>query len=140
MNESQITLIQHSFAKVIPIKADAAGIFYDHLFTIAPEVKPLFKGDMTEQGTKLMTMLGTVVNGLRDLDKIAPAASKLARDHVAYGVTPAQYEPVGAALLHTLETGLGDAFTLDVREAWVEAYTILSGVMIDAAYGEGASA
>ncbi|PRY21418.1 nitric oxide dioxygenase [Aliiruegeria haliotis] len=140
MNDTQITLIQQSFAGVVPIKAEAAAIFYDHLFAHAPEVRPLFKGDLSEQGTKLMAMLGAVVNGLRDLDRIVPVAEKLAVDHVEYGVTAAQYEPVGAALLHTLETGLGDAFTLDVREAWIEAYTILSGVMIDAAYSEGADA
>lgn len=139
MNETQITLIQDSFAKVVPIRDDAARIFYDRLFEIAPEVKPLFKGDMAEQGTKLMAMLGAVVNGLRDLDSIVPVARKLAVDHVPYGVTAAHYDPVGAALLQTLEVGLGDAFTLEVREAWEEAYGILSGVMIDAAYGEGAN-
>ncbi|WP_068115011.1 globin family protein [Tropicimonas marinistellae] len=140
MNDTQIDLIQESFAKVVPIKDAAAGIFYDRLFEIAPEVKPLFKGDMTTQGGKLMAMLGGVVNGLRDLDRIVPVAEKLAVDHVPYGVTAAHYDPVGAALIYTLETGLGDAFTLEVREAWVDAYEILSGVMIDAAYGEGASA
>ncbi|MFD0981360.1 globin family protein [Tropicimonas aquimaris] len=140
MNDTQISLIRDSFAQVLPIRDDAARIFYDRLFEIAPEVKPLFNGDMTEQGAKLMAMLGTVVNGLNHLETIVPAAQKLAVDHVAYGVSAAHYEPVGAALLQTLEAGLGDAFTLETREAWEEAYAILSGVMIDAAYGEGAAA
>ena len=72
MNDAQITLIQDSFAKVVPISDAAAKIFYDRLFDIAPEVKPLFRENMAEQGRKLMQMLGAVVNGLRELDEIVP--------------------------------------------------------------------
>ncbi len=137
MNETQITLIQESFAKVVPIKQQAGEIFYAKLFEIAPEVRPLFKADVTEQAGKLMTMLGTVVNGLRDLDKIVPVAQRMAVEHAGFGVEPAHYAPVGAALIATLETGLGEDFTLETREAWVAAYEILSNVMIDAASAQG---
>ncbi len=135
MNDRQITLVQESFARVAPIAPAAAGIFYARLFEIAPEVRPMFKGDMTAQGKKLMTMLGIVVNGLRDLDLIVPAAQKLARGHLAYGVRAEHYAPVGQALIETLEQGRGDAFTPQTREAWQAAYAVLSGVMIEAAYG-----
>lgn len=138
MNDTQITLVQESFAKVVPIKDAAAEIFYNRLFEIAPAVKPMFKGDMAEQGAKLMTTLGVVVNGLRDLDKIVPVAEKLAIGHVDYGVKAEHYETVGAALLFTLKTGLGDDFTADVEAAWITAYTTLSGVMINAAYKNAA--
>ncbi|MDV7144397.1 globin family protein [Tropicimonas sp. TH_r6] len=138
MNEPQITLIQESFAKVVPIKQQAGEIFYSKLFEIAPEVRPLFKEDVTEQAGKLMTMLGTVVNGLRELDKIVPVARKMAVEHADFGVKPSHYQPVGTALIATLEAGLGEDFTLETREAWVEAYTVLSTVMIDAAEGQGA--
>ena len=96
-----------SFEKVKPIAADAAALFYGRLFEIAPEVKPLFKGDIKEQGKKLMTTLAVVVNGLDNLPSILPAASALAKKHVSYGVKPGHYAPVGAALLWTLERGLG---------------------------------
>ncbi len=136
MTPDQISNVQDSFSKVAPIRDVAAKIFYDRLFEIAPEVKPMFKGDMTEQGAKLMATLGAVVNGLRDLDKIVPVAQKLAIGHVEYGVKAEHYTPVGEALIYTLEQGLGDAFTADVKEGWVAAYTTLSSVMIDAAYSE----
>ncbi|ALG89536.1 MULTISPECIES: globin family protein [Actibacterium] len=134
MTPEQIDMVQGSFAKVVPIKDAAAAIFYARLFEIAPEVKPYFKGDMTEQGAKLMATLGVVVNGLKNLDAIVPVAQKLAVGHVAYGVKPEDYQSVGAALLYTLGQGLGDGFTPEVEAAWTEAYTILSGVMIGAAY------
>ncbi|MBA4791039.1 MAG: hemin receptor [Rhizobiales bacterium] len=133
MLPSQVELIQSSFAKVAPISEAAAGLFYGRLFEIAPEVKPLFKGDMSEQGRKLMATLAVVVKGLSNLDAVVPAAQVLAKRHVAYGVTEAHYAPVGAALLWTLEQGLGDAFTPEVKAAWAEAYGLLASVMIAAA-------
>jgi nitric oxide dioxygenase len=137
MQDPQITLVQSSFAKVVPIKDAAAGIFYDDLFETAPHVKPYFaNADMAEQGSKLMATLAVVVNGLRDLDKIVPVAQELAVRHVGYGVQPEDYNAVGASLLRTLEKGLGEDFTPEVKEAWITAYTTLSGVMIDAAYGK----
>ncbi|GIT90102.1 hemoglobin [Jannaschia pagri] len=135
MTPQQITLVQDSFAKVRPIQDAAAAIFYDRLFAIAPEVRPLFKGDMTEQGAKLMATLSVVVNGLRDLGPIVPVAQDLARKHVSYGVTAEHYQPVGAALIYALSQGLEDDFTDDVKQAWLTAYGTLSAVMIDAAYG-----
>jgi nitric oxide dioxygenase len=135
MDDTQITLIQGSFAKVVPIKDAAAEIFYADLFETAPEVKPYFaNADMKDQGSKLMATLGVVVNGLRDLDKIVPVAQQLAIKHVDYGVKPQDYDSVGASLLRTLEKGLGDDFTPEVKEAWTVAYTTLAGVMKDAAY------
>ncbi|MBN8747382.1 Bacterial hemoglobin [Xylophilus ampelinus] len=132
MTPQQITLVQHSFAQVAPIAPQAAEIFYARLFELAPQVRPLFTGDMAEQGRKLMAMLAMVVNGLTRLDTIVPAAQKLGQRHVAYGAEPAHYPVVGQALLDTLAQGLGPAFTPEVKAAWGEAYALLSGVMIEA--------
>lgn len=137
MTPEQVTTVQASFAKVAPISDEAARIFYGRLFNIAPEVRPLFHGDMDEQGRKLMMMLATVVNNLNDLDAVVPAAKELAIRHVDYGVTAEQYEKVGEALLWTLKEGLGDAFDDTTEAAWAAAYGTLSGVMIEAAYAGG---
>ena len=135
MTPAQVTVIQDSFAKVVPISEQAAAMFYGRLFEIAPEVKPLFRGDMTEQGRKLMATLAVVVSGLGDLAAILPAASALARRHVDFGVKPAHYAPVGAALLWTLERGLGPHWTPALADAWAAAYATLSDFMIAEAYG-----
>lgn len=139
MTPSDVALVQSSFGKVKPIAQAAATMFYNRLFEIAPEVRPLFRGDMTEQGKKLMMTLATVVGSLNDLPAILPAASALAKKHVDYGVKPDHYAPVGEALLWTLERGLGAAWTPQVAAAWASAYATLSGYMIGEAYG-GASA
>ena len=135
MNSDQVALIQHSLAKVTPVTGEAAALFYGRLFEIAPEVKPLFHDDMTDQGRKLMAALAVVVNGLTDLESVLRAASALAKKHVAYGVKAEHYGPFGVALLWTLERGLGTEWTSDLADAWIAAYTLLSEYMIDEAYG-----
>jgi hemoglobin-like flavoprotein len=140
MTPEQVKAIQDSFAKVAPISEQAAELFYGRLFEIAPAVKPLFRGDMKEQGKKLMATLAVVVNGLGNLEGILPAASALAKRHVGYGVTATDYTPVGQALLWTLEKGLGEHWTPDLAGAWTEAYTLLSGYMIGEAYGHSVAA
>jgi nitric oxide dioxygenase len=135
VNPAQINLVQESFAKVAPISEQAATLFYDRLFEVAPAVKVMFPADMTEQRKKLMATLAVVVNGLSSLESVLPAASALAKRHVSYGARPEHYPVVGGALLWTLEKGLGEAWTADVADAWTAAYGTLSGYMISEAYG-----
>src|SRR5262245_28161295 len=129
MTPEQVILVQESFKKVVPIAGTAADLFYDRLFEIAPEVRTLFPADLSEQKKKLMTMLATAVTNLHKLETILPAVEALGQRHKSYGVTTAHYAPVGAALLWTLEKGLGSEFTPETKTAWTEAYNALSGVM-----------
>src|SRR5277367_93351 len=140
MTPDQAKLVQQSFSKVAPISDQAAILFYDRLFEVAPQVKSMFPADMSEQRKKLMATLAVVVGGLGNLTSILPAASALAKRHVAYGAKPEHYPVVGAALLWTLEKGLGDGWTPDVAEAWKAAYGTLSGFMINEAYGAARAA
>ena len=126
--ESQ-RLVRESFAKVAPIAPTAAAMFYDRLFVLDPQLRPLFKGDMAEQGRKLIGMIGTAVANLGDLDAIVPAVRDLGRRHAGYGVQHSHYDTVATALIWTLEQGLGDDFTPATRQAWLEAYTSLAGTM-----------
>src|ERR1700704_1075045 len=140
MTPDQVQLVQDSFGKVAPISEAAAVLFYDRLFEIAPQVKAMFPDDMTEQRRKLMTMLTAVVNGLGNIESILPAASALATRHVSYGAKAEHYPVVGAALLWTLEQGLGDGWTPELADAWSTAYGTLSGYMISQAYGRSQAA
>jgi len=133
MTPEQIALVQTSFAQVLPIADIAAALFYGRLFELDPSLKPLFKGDMQEQGRKLMTMIRVVVNGLNRIDQLVPAVQELGRRHARYGVQDAHYDTVGAALLATLHQGLGEAFTPDVAAAWATAYGLLADTMKTAA-------
>jgi len=133
MTPEQVTLIKTSWENVVPISETAAELFYGKLFELDESLKPLFKGDMKEQGAKLMKMINTVVVSLDKLDTIVPAVQSLGERHVGYGVKDEHYDTVAAALLWTLGQGLGEAFTDDVKEAWTTAYVILATTMKDAA-------
>jgi hemoglobin-like flavoprotein len=129
LTPAQKVLVQESFAKVEPIAEKAAEIFYGRLFEIDPSLEPLFKGDLKEQGKKLMAMMATVVHGLDNAAPLVPALEALGERHAGYGVSAASYATVGDALLWTLERGLGAAFTDEVRSAWAATYALLSRVM-----------
>ena len=133
MTPHQIDLVQASWKQVLPVAETAAQMFYGRLFFLDPSLRHLFLGDMRDQGRKVMAMLSYTVNGLNRLDVLLPAVRALGRRHATYGVRPEHYFTVGAALLWTLEQGLGAAFTPAVREAWVAAYGVLADTMRDAA-------
>jgi len=137
MEQKTITLVQDSFAKVKPIASTAAEIFYSKLFELDPKLKSLFPNsetDMKEQGNKLMTMLGAAVAGLNNLPALIPVLEGLGKRHIDYKVEASHYDTVGTALLGTLQTGLGEEFTSEVKEAWTSVYTTMAKVMIDASY------
>lgn len=136
MNPEQIDKLRKSWADVVPIADDASQLFYDRLFQIDASTAELFgRTDMAKQRRKLVSALGLVVENADRLDVIIPALKDLGRRHVRYGVEDHHYDSVGSALLWTLEEGLGEAFSEDVRAAWTVAYALVSGVMRDAARG-----
>ena len=133
MTPEQKELVKESCAKVQPIQETAAELFYGRLFEKYPEVKPYFKGEMNEQGRKLMAMINTAVNGLDYLEALIEPLKQSGMAHKAYGVKAEDYDKVGDAFLWTLAQGLGDAFTPDIKEAWTVTYTTVADVMIDGA-------
>ncbi|HEY4188385.1 MAG TPA: globin family protein [Polyangia bacterium] len=133
MTPEKKLLVQQTFAQVVPIADQAAALFYGRLFELDPSLRALFKTDLGEQGKKLMQTIGYCVGKLNVLDEIVPAVKDLGRKHAGYGVKEASYDTVGAALLWTLDKGLGAAFTPDVKAAWTEVYTILAATMIEGA-------
>ena len=134
MTPEKIALVRSSWQQVLPIKDTAAQLFYGRLFDLDPSLRGMFKGDMVEQGRKLMAMINTVVNSLDKLGPILETIEEMGRRHVAYGVTEAHYDTVGSALIWTLGKGLGEQFTPAVKDAWVEAYDTLASAMKQAAY------
>jgi hemoglobin-like flavoprotein len=133
MPPEQQDLVQSSFKKVVPIADQAAVIFYNELFARDPSLRSMFANDMAEQRRKPMAMFGTAVANLKSWETIEAAVQTLGARHVAYGVKPSQYGTVGAALIATLETGLGAEFTPETRDAWVACYRAVSAEMLKGA-------
>lgn len=134
MQNQQIQLVRSSFALVEPIAPQAAAMFYDHLFLADPSLRGLFRGNMAEQGERLMGMIGSAVRLLDKPDVLMPVLRSLGARHESYGVIDAHYATVGGALLLTLEQGLGEAFTPETRVAWTAMYGLVSRTMMEAAH------
>jgi len=134
LTNDQIAIVQTTFETIAPRASEVASLFYARLFEIAPHVRPLFAHSMDEQGTKLMQMIAIAVRNLHNLGDIVPAVQALGERHVKYGVQAADYDTVGTALLWTLEQGLGEAFTLEVKAAWATTYAILATTAIGSHY------
>ncbi len=133
MTTRQIAIVKSTWAIVASLDTEAVGgLFYNRLFEIAPEVKGMFRSPMPEQSKKLFTMIGYVISKLDKLEDIMDEVAKLAKRHVQYGAKAAHYQVVAEALLWTLEKGLGNEWTEEVKESWVLCYTTLAGAMIAA--------
>lgn len=133
MEQETVAIVRDSWARVVPISEAAGRLFYANLFEADPGLRALFKGDIDQQAAKLMQVAGFAVDRLDDLPSLLPALRQLGERHVDYGVQPAHYATVGAALLKTLEQGLGPDFTPAARDAWTAVYGVLAGVMTRAA-------
>jgi hemoglobin-like flavoprotein len=126
---ADIALVRRTFDLVVPISGVAADMFYERLFYMAPSLRRMFPEDMRDQKRKLMTMLAAAVNGLENLDALAPQLMALGARHAGYGVKDAHYKAVGEALIWTLERGLADKFTPEVERAWVRVYLLIAATM-----------
>jgi hemoglobin-like flavoprotein len=132
ITRGQTMLVQESFAQAQPMAEAVAAVFYRRLFELDPSLRPMFRGDMEEQGRKLMQVLAFAVQGLDRLEQLVPAVEALGRRHAGYGVRDEHYDTVGAALLDTLNEFLGEGFTPELRAAWTAVYQVLASTMMNA--------
>lgn len=133
MTPNETALIRESFAHLHRRKAETATLFYDRLFSIAPETRALFRTDMTIQGNKLMETFAVALATLNDRDGLTILLRRLGRNHKSYGVEDRHYARVGEALLWTLRTSLGPGYTPEIERAWRALYDHIAGTMIEAA-------
>ncbi len=141
MTPAQLRVLQRSFAKIEPIADQFGTLFYDRLFTIAPEIKPMFRTDLKAQQAKFMKVITEVVElHLRSVvslpvtaqastSAVIPGAFWAGKLHAAYGVRMEDYATMKSALVWALEKTLGDDCTPEVKDAWSTAYDIVVGAM-----------
>src|SRR4028119_1419941 len=129
-----VELLEESFEKIKPRAEEFAASFYENLFKLYPEVKPLFANtEMAKQQKKLLNSLVLVVENLRSPEALEPVLNALGGRHIGYGVIPQYYEPVGEALLTTFEQYLEPDWTPEVKQAWTDAYGAITGLMLKGA-------
>ena len=125
----QVALIRSTFHALDPTP-QIADRFYEILFEIAPDLRALFRPDMSGQGMRFMSTLAVIVQHLDQPEELAPYVERLAQGHAAYGVRPEHFQPMGVALIRTMQEALGPDFPPGAAEAWTAAYARLAGEMI----------
>ena len=133
MLDHQTPSVRACFAALAPFKAQIASLFYGRLFTVAPQLRPLFSTDETVNRDALISALAPVVAGRDRLETIVPRLQELGRAYAGRGVTEDHYALAGETWLWALEQALGPAFAPRDQQAWREAYDLVSEVMIAAA-------
>ncbi len=129
MTTEQVHLIRKSFAALARHEHVAALVFYRRLFEIAPELRPMFKGDIEEQSKKLLDMLGVLIAMLEKPHGLELELKAMGARHAGYGVVDEHYATVGAALVGMLAETLRDEFTPEVRAAWMALYGAVEATM-----------
>jgi hemoglobin-like flavoprotein len=133
MTPEQIDLIQRSFDAIWPVRRNLADLFYDRFFELAPDAKRLFPGDMERQHLKLMDMIAAIVGALDKRELFHSLISHTGRQHAQFGVNSSHFVAFGTALIWGLEQQFGDAFTPELKEAWVKLYDAVQSEMVRAA-------
>jgi hemoglobin-like flavoprotein len=133
MTDSNILAVKNSWSYIMFQSEEFSGLFYQKLFELNPSLRHLFKGNIEEQGSKLMRMLTMIIARLQRLQDIETEVKALGHRHVGYGTRPEHYQTVGQALLWSLENALGDRWSEETRKAWTEAYTIMANTMLQGA-------
>ena len=130
MTPQQIALVRQSWAVLEPVAPQVTAAFYQRLFELDPALEARFaRVDREAQGRKLTDTLATLVRSLDDPEGFVPMALGLGQAHVEYGATRRHYALFGEALLSTLQFTLEPAWSVDLHDAWAEAYTLLAALM-----------
>ncbi len=135
LSEDDIGLLRRSFEEVCREAPDVAELFYRRLFEIAPELRPMFRGDLRHQAEKLRSTLGAAIARLHDFAALRPVLADLAQRHVGYGVAPRHYAPVGEALIWAIARSVRPAWDARTEAVWRTAYQDIAQAMISAAGG-----
>jgi hemoglobin-like flavoprotein len=128
------TVLSQSFECIKPDAIEFAACFYTNLFVDYPQLQPLFANtNMTEQEKKLLSAIVLVIENLRQPDLLTNPLRGLGARHVKYGVLPEHYPMVGKTLLKTFSSYLKADWTLEVEQAWTDAYAAIASLMLEGA-------
>lgn len=132
-----VEVLEQSFAKIRPYVDQLGASFYENLFAVYPEAKPLFAHtDMRQQEKRLADLLVMAIDNMHDPEELRKIFKRLGARHVRYGAMPKHYPIIGAALLKTMMSYIGESWTTEVKHAWIEAYGVITDIMLKGAAEE----
>lgn len=126
MTHKQINLIRSSWEKAGEQPLTTGILFYDRLFSLAPETRYVFRSPVSEQTSRLMSVTGCIINNLEQTDEVLYDITGMAQEYASYGLKAMHYRAVGNSLLWALEKRLDNLWDNELKEAWTEFYKLIT--------------
>lgn len=130
LSQETITAIKETIPLINQEAENVTTRMYEILFSKYPETKPLFANAQSDQHKKLAGAIAAFAGNIDNLGALGNAVEKMAQTHVTTNVKPIHYPMVADALITAMGDVLGEAFTQERKNAWVEAYTFLAGILM----------
>jgi hemoglobin-like flavoprotein len=133
LSPREIELIRESHARLLPEAQRVSEEFYKDLFSREPEIKGLFREDLSEQGMRFMSAIHVIVDNLHDMEAMDAQIERLAAGHAALHIKPLWYRHMQEALIDTFAAALGERFTNEIELAWRSAFSQICDRMAEKA-------
>lgn len=130
LSQETIAAIKETIPLVSQQAENVTSRMYEILFSKYPETKPLFANATSDQHKKLAGAIAAFAGNIDNLGALGGAVEKMAQSHVNTNVLPLHYPMVADALITAMGEVLGEAFTPERKNAWVEAYTFLATILM----------
>ena len=122
--------LEDSFMLIAPRADDIAAAFYDQLFRVAPDARPLFASvNMDAQQAKLVGLLETIVDCGGDPAKLEAKCEALGEMHWKLGAPREAYPLVVDTLLSVVAQQTGSEWQPAWTEAWRDVLNYAASVM-----------
>lgn len=132
VTSDQQELVLSSWKRIEPLTPQAVDLYFKTLFAVDPGLRLNFPGDLDREGKRLFSVISTAVRMLDQVDDLVPVLVDLARQYEQRSLRADDYGTIGIALVNTLRHQLGAHFDAATQEAWIETWSLLSGIAVEA--------
>ena len=132
MTPETIALIKSSYAEVTAKPRRLAARFYDELFAVAPNLRPLFPSDLTLLQGHFEAAIALVVRNLDEMSALRESLRDLGAQHVHWGARPEDYVTAREALLKAIGA-LSPTWDDTLERDWRSAVTSIIVPMLEGA-------
>ncbi|WP_018691002.1 NO-inducible flavohemoprotein [Algicola sagamiensis] len=133
LSQQTMTIIQSTAPVLAEHGVAITDRFYHLLFSAHPALKHIFNMSNQSEGTQKKALAQAVYSYAQHIDRLAdllPLVERIAHKHASLGILPEHYPIVGKYLIEAIQDVLQDAFTDEIKAAWVEGYQMLADILI----------
>ena len=132
MTPESIARIRASFSEIARQPRALAARFYEELFLMAPQLRPLFPSDLTSLQGHFEAALALVIRNLEDMPALQDSLRDLGVQHVQWRARPQDYLIVRDAILLAIRKSSA-SWDATREDDWRRAITAIAVPMLQGA-------